>query len=112
MPSDDAYDKVLAELSRLNRAWEQSVSDLTSAWQLYREVINRAVNQLNHEVLEFKDRLDKDDAAREKRQEQVDRKLEQITDGQQSIRRWQLIRLGVELGTILIIAAYLYGLSR
>ena len=101
MPSDEAYQAVLAELAKL-----------TEAWRTYREVINRAVNLLNHEVMEFKDRLDQDDAAREKRQGQIDAKLESIHAAQRQIKNWQAVRLGVELLAIIAVAAYLYGASR
>lgn len=96
----DAYEAVLAELAKL-----------ADAWRTYREVINRAVNQLNHEVIEFKDRLDKDDEAREKRQALLDKKLEQIQTGQDSIKRWQLIRIGLEVVAIGIVIAFIIGRS-
>jgi hypothetical protein len=100
MPGDEAYQAVLAELQKL-----------TDAWRLYREVINRAVNQLNHEVIEFRDRLDKDDAARAKRQAELDQKLETITTGQDAIRKWQVLRLAIEIGAILTVLAYVIGRS-
>lgn len=101
MSSDDAYDAVLAELSKLHEAW-----------RIHREVINRAISLLNHEVVAFKDRLDRDDGQRGARQAQLDGILKTITDGQEQIRRWQWIRIGVEVAAIVIVAAYLYGLSR
>lgn len=101
MPSDEAYDAVLAELSKL-----------VDAWRVHRESINRAVNQLNHEVIGFTQRLDKDDADRGKRQVRLDAMLKTITDSQVQIRRWQWIRMGVEVVTIIVVAAYLFGLSR
>jgi ParB-like chromosome segregation protein Spo0J len=101
MASDDAYDAVLAELK-----------SLYEAWRIHREVVNRAIGLLNKEVISFTDRLDKDDKARTERQAQLDQKLETITHGQEMIKRWQWVRLGVEVLAILLVAAYLYGLSR
>lgn len=102
MASDDdhreAYEAVLAELAKLSEAW-----------RIYREVINRAVSMLNHEVIGFKDRLDNDDKAREKRQAILDEKLAQIQAGQDSIKRWQWIRLGLELLAIAIAIAFFTG---
>ena len=101
MPTEDAYQAVLAELARL-----------AEAWRIHREVVNRAISYLNQEVVSFTQRLDKDDQARAERQAQVDAVLKQIADSQSQQRRWQLIRLGVELLAIVIVGAYLYGVSR
>lgn len=96
--NDDAYHQVLEELGKLHQAW-----------QIYREVVNRAIGLLNHEVIEFRDRLDKDDRAREARQKDVDAKLETISQGQARIQRWQWIRVGIEAAAILIVIALLIG---
>lgn len=101
MPSEEAYQAVLAELQKL-----------VEAWRIHREVINRAVSLLNQEVIGFTQRLDKDDQARADRQSQIDTVLKQITDNQTQQRRWQWVRLGVELLTIAVVAAYLIGASR
>lgn len=95
---DDAYHQVLAELGKLHEAW-----------RIYREVVNRAIGLLNHEVVSFQDRLNKDDTAREKRQMEVDAKLDAITRGQARIYHWQWIRVGVEVAAILIVLALLVG---
>jgi hypothetical protein len=109
MPTDDAYDAVLAELAKLNRAWQQSQADMSEAWRLYRDTINRAVNLLNHEVLDFNDRLKRDEDVRAKRTLELDQKLATITSGQESIRRWQWVRLGVEVMAIIAVVAYIFG---
>jgi hypothetical protein len=101
MPSDDAYQAVLAELGKL-----------AEAWRIHREVVNRAINLLNHEVLAVVARFDKDDKARVDRQAQIDAKLEAISAGQEQIKRWQWVRIGVELLAIALVAAYLIGVSR
>lgn len=100
MPSDEAYEAVLAELTKL-----------VDAWRVHREVINRAVNQLNHEVVGLIDRLDKNDADRGARQTQVDAALQSIQHGQDAIRRWQWMRVAVELLAIAVVAAFVIGRS-
>ena len=101
MPSEDAYDGVL-----------RALGDMAGEWRIYRDTVNRAINLLNHEVLDLAKRFDADDAARQARQQQVDQKMESIIVGQEQIKRWQAIRLGIELAAILIIVAFLYGASR
>lgn len=101
MSGDDAYQAVLAELSKL-----------AEAWRIHREVVNRAINLLNHEVLAVVARFDTDDKARRERQAQIDTTLKVITDGQDQIRRWQWLRLAIELVAIAVVAAYLIGVSR
>ena len=77
-----------------------------------RDTINRAINLLNHEVLLLTSRFDKDDQARAIRQQQIDAKMETIIVGQEQIKRWQAVRLGIEIAAILIVVAFLYGASR
>ena len=136
MPTEEIYDAVLRELGKLS-----------DEWRIYRDTINRAINLLNHEVLEVVDQLDKNDADRSTRQTQLDTTLhtiqkqqQQLQDGlekvygmhgqttallhtvmtkqdkldggQRTMRLWQWIRLGTEVAAILIIAAFLYGVSR
>lgn len=98
MPSDDAYQAVL-----------KALSEMVDTWRVHREVINRAVNQLNHEVIALTDRFGKDDEARGKRQIQIDTALKNIQDGQDRIRRWQYARIGIELLAIIAVVAYLFG---
>lgn len=98
MSHDEAYQAVLTELARL-----------TEAWHIHRDVVNRAISLLNHEVIGFKDRLDNDDKARETRQTQVDAALESIKKGQDRIRRWQYIRIAVEAAAILVVIAFWLG---
>jgi hypothetical protein len=98
MPSDEAYQAVLAELAKLG-----------DAWRIHREVINRAIGLLNNEVLAFRDRLDKDDVDRIARQAQLDVTLKSIEDGQRLIRRWQWIRIGFEAITLAIILGIVFG---
>lgn len=117
---DDGYAaeviRTVSELTRKLEQYQHAADDahgkLVEAWRTHREVINRAVNQLNHEVIEFSSRLDKDDKAREKRQGEIDLTLQRIEDGQSGIRKWQWIRLGVELIVIVAVAAYLIGVAR
>ena len=101
MPSEDAYDAVL-----------KSLEGMAHQWIVYRDTINRAINLLNHEVLALSSRFDTDDQARKARQQQIDAKMEAIIVGQEQIKRWQAIRLGIELAAFLIIAAFLFGVSR
>lgn len=101
MPTDDPYDGVL-----------RALGEMAGEWRIYRDTVNRAINLLNHEVLDLSKRFDVDDAARKARQQQVDQKMESIIVGQEQIKRWQAIRLGIELAAILIIVAFLYGASR
>ena len=101
MPSDEAYTAVL-----------KALSEMAEAWRMYRDTINRAINLLNHEVLDLARRFDTDDQARAKRQQQIDAKMEAIIAGQEQIKRWQAIRLGIELATILIVVAFVIGAIR
>ena len=101
MPNEDAYTAVL-----------KALSEMAEAWRMYRDTINRAINLLNHEVLDLARRFDTDDQARAKRQQQIDAKMEAIIAGQEQIKRWQAIRLGIELATILIVVAFVIGAIR
>lgn len=103
MPSDDedAYQAVL-----------KALSEMAEQWRMYRDTVNRAINLLNHEVLSLAQRFDTDDTARKKRQEQIDQKMESIIVGQEQIKRWQAVRLGIEIAAILIVVAFLFGVSR
>ena len=101
MPTDEAYAAVL-----------KALSEMADTWRVYRDTINRAINLLNHEVLMLTSRFDKDDQARAIRQQQIDAKMETIIVGQEQIKRWQAIRLGIELAAILIVVAFLIGVSR
>lgn len=98
---DNPYDGVL-----------RALSEMADQWRMYRDTINRAINLLNHEVLSLANRFDTDDTARKKRQEQIDAKMESIIVGQEQIKRWQAVRLGIELAAILIVVAFLFGVSR
>ena len=102
MPTnDDPYDQVLAQFA--------SVVD---ALRMHKDVVNRAINLLNHEVLSLAKRFDDDDKARSTRQQQIDAKMEAIIVGQEQIKRWQAVRLGIEIAAILIVVAFFYGVSR
>lgn len=90
MPNDEAYNAVL-----------KALSDMSDEWRIYRDTINRAINLLNHEVLEVADH-----------QQRIATKIESIVTGQEQIRRWQAIRLGVEIASVLFIAAFALGVSR
>lgn len=94
----DAYHQVLTELGKLH-----------DAWRIYRDVVNRAINLLNHEVISFQDRLDKDDKARMSRQTEIDQKLDAITRGQARLQKWQWVRIGVELFVLVVILALFIG---
>lgn len=85
------------------------LNGLEQAVKTHRDIVFRAISQLNHEVIAFRDELDKDKAERAARQAQVDAKMQSIEDGQRHIRQWQWIRLGVEVGLILIALAYYFG---
>lgn len=100
MAEDDIYKAVLAELS-----------NLVDAWRIHREVINRAISLLNQEVIGFQKRLDSDDKDRAIRQEHVDAQLQRIQDGQANIRRWQIIRIVIEVVAIVIVVAFIIGRS-
>ncbi len=101
MPSDDAYTAVL-----------KALSEMSEAWRMHRDTVNRAINLLNHEVLDLAKRFDIDDQARAKRQRQIDAKMEAIIIGQEQIKRWQAVRLGIEIAAILIVIAFFYGVYR
>lgn len=101
MPSDESYQAVL-----------KALSEMADQWRIYRDTVNRAINLLNHEVLSLAQRFDTDDTARKKRQEQIDQKMESIIVGQEQIKRWQAVRLGIEIAAILIVIAFAYGVSR
>ena len=109
MPTDEAYQGVLAELGKLNQAWI-----------IHREVVNRAIGYLNQEVITFSVRLDKaeseraarwsqDEAERKARQAELDAALSRIVEGQASIRRWQWVRVVVEVTAVLVVLALLVG---
>ena len=99
--SDDPYDQVLAQFA--------SVVD---ALRMHKDVVNRAINLLNHEVLSLGSRFDSDDKSRITRQQQIDEKIEKIIIGQEQIKRWQAVRLGIEIAAFLIVIAFFYGVSR
>ena len=101
MPTDEAYQAVLAELAKLG-----------DAWRAHRETINRAVGMLADEVFGFEKRLDRDDQDRRERQKELDAKLQSIFDGQAQIQRWQRLRVTVEIIAIVVVVAYLIGVSR
>lgn len=101
MPSDESYQAVL-----------KALSEMADQWRIYRDTVNRAINLLNHEVLSLAQRFDTDDTARKKRQEQIDQKMESIIVGQEQIKRWQAIRLGIEIAAVLIVIAFAYGVTR
>ena len=94
----DAYHQVLSELGKLHEAW-----------RIYREVVNRAISLLNHEVISFQDRFDKDDKARMQRQLEIDQKLDAITRGQARIQKWQWLRIAVEVLVLVVILALFIG---
>ena len=101
MPNDESYQSVL-----------KALSEMATEWRIYRDTINRAINLLNHEVLALAKRFDDDDSARRTRQTQIDQKMESIIVGQEQIKRWQAIRLGIEIAAILIVVAFVIGISR
>lgn len=105
MPTDEAYQAVLAELDRLSEAWRH-----------HREVINRSVGMLANEVFSYDKRLKDDDADRKKRQDEVDAKFAQLATqiGQLAaqlgrLRTWQYVRIGVEVASVLIVLAFVMG---
>ena len=107
MPDDESYHAVLSELSKLSEAW-----------RIHREVINRAISLLNHEVIGMSDRIDKDDADRVRRQQQVDQQFDVIRQqfdvilsGMRVLKRWSWIRIGIELAAIVVILAFVIGRS-
>lgn len=100
MPDDESYHAVLSELSKLSEAW-----------RIHREVINRAISLLNHEVIGMSDRIDKDDADRVRRQQQVDQQFDVILNGMRDLKRWSWIRIGIELAAIVVILAFVVGRS-
>ena len=110
MPNDneDAYQAVL-----------KALSEMSEQWRIYRDTVNRAINLLNHEVLSLAKRFDEDDATRKVRQQKVDEKMDKVDEKmerivivQEQIKRWQAIRLGIEIAAILIVVAFLFGVSR
>ena len=101
MPNEESYQAVL-----------KALSEMAEQWRIYRDTVNRAINLLNHEVLSLAQRFDTDDTARKKRQEQIDQKMESIIVGQEQIKRWQAIRLGIEIAAVLIVIAFAYGVTR
>lgn len=101
VPSDEAYEAVL-----------KALSEMADQWRIYRDTINRAINLLNHEVLSLASRFDTDDKARALRQSHIDEKMQEIIVGQEHIKRWQAVRLGIEIAAILIVVAFVFGVSR
>ena len=112
MPDDEAYDAVLRELSKLVDALREQRNDLTESLRQHRDVVFRSINLLNHEVLILAKRFDIDDEARIKRQQLIDATMQAIIAGQDQIRRWQWIRIGVELAALLIVIAFVIGANR
>lgn len=90
-PDDDAY-----------RHLANMLNGLEDAIRLHRDVVFRAITQLNREVIGFRSELDKDKADRVVRQKEVDAKLAKIT-------RWQWIRIIVEVVAALIVVAFVIG---
>lgn len=63
------------------------LSRLADAWRLHRESINRAVLVLANEVGSLERHVD-------------------------DVRRWQWIRLGIEMGVIIALLLYHFGVNR
>ncbi len=101
MQDDEAYQAVL-----------KALGDMATEWRIYRDTVNRAISLLNHEVIALTLRFDIDDGNRTLRQSLIDAKIETIVAGQEQIRRWQWIRISLEVSAMLVIAAFVLGLSR
>lgn len=85
------------------------VQQLRDDWRIHREVINRAVVLLNHEVVSFGQRLDKDDGERKERQALLDRQLAALHQGLGrvwTLLRWLLL-LVIGLGVAATVWAWL-----
>lgn len=76
--------------------------DLVREWQLHRETINRAVNLLAQELLELRNRAEKDDAKRLIRQGELDAKLARL-------HYWQWGRVAIEVLVLIAIVAFIVG---
>lgn len=76
--------------------------DLVREWQLHRETINRAVNLLATELIELRNRSDKDDARRLDRQKDLDTKLARL-------QHWQWGRVAIEVLVLIAIVAFIVG---
>lgn len=76
--------------------------DLVREWQLHRETINRAVNLLATELIELRNRFDKDDAKRIDRQKDLDAKLTRL-------QHWQWGRVAIEVLVLIAIVAFIVG---
>lgn len=92
MPTDDDG---FMQLAGMLNGLEQEI-------KLHRDVVFRAVSQLNHEVIAFRGELDQDKTDRTVRQRDVDAKL-------LAIARWQVIRLVLEVVALLVLVYYLGG---
>lgn len=92
MPADDDGFLQLASM----------INGLEQAVRQHRDVVFRAISQLNLEVIGFTQRLDKDDDDRKVRQQQLDGRLDRI-------EFWQRVRIGVEVVLLLTLLAYYLG---
>lgn len=95
---------------RIKGAVTDELSKISETWRIYRDTINRAINYLNHEVVNLIDRADRDDKVRLDRQAKLDGTLESLQKEMRLIRRTQWLRIGIEIALVLIGIAYLIGL--
>lgn len=110
----DRIDKQMVHVvnseDRIKEAVVEKLSEISETWRIYRDTINRAINYLNHEVVNLIDRADRDDKLRTERQAKLDATLEAVQHELRFIRRTQWIRIGVELALVIAGIAYLIGL--
>lgn len=84
--------------------------DLTIAWQQHRETVTRAIGVLSSEILQIRDWMARDEAHRTARQQQLDAVLGRLEQSDRAIRRWQWVRVLIEIIGVALIVAFVIGL--
>ena len=133
------FSEMLRTVEGLNASFREvrdAVDAQADALRLHRDVVFRSVNLLNHESVDHSKRIDtliartdqderkrverqaqQDAEAKERKEESerraiaVDAKFATVINDQQIIKRWQWIRIGVEIGAILIVIAVVIARS-
>lgn len=109
MPSEEAYEAVLATLTEFGNQLR---------W--HRDTINRAVGLLNDEVFGFRKIIDAIEAERKAQRENdekeraaarlaVDTKLDALTSALRHVQRWQLVRVVIEAMILVAVLAFVFG---
>lgn len=86
---DEQYHNVL-------NAFKQIRDEMLEAFRVHKEIVNRALVIVHNEVVDLGDLLDKYNA-------KLDTLIDQLTKADARTKRWEWIRLGIQVGAFLVI---------